>query len=697
MAFDTVIEPIARPGALRRVAATAGALGLAALLGVLFAFQWVEGERERELRSWQVRLGIVADSRAAALAEWLESQYAALRELSENASLQLYLTDLALAGAARDADPPEAQYLRNLLTATAARAGFEARRGPETPANVERTGLAGLALADSAGRPLVATPGMPPLAGRLKRLIDDAPKGERGLLDIHLGPDDQPAIGFLAPVFAVQGDDLVGYVIGLRQLGPDFYGRLDQPGETARTAETVLVRGAGAAIEYLSPLSDAPPLKRQLARTTARLDAAELLDRPGGFGQFVDYAGREVLATSRAVAGTPWTLIRKVGRDEALGETDRRLRATVAVLLLAILGAGVAIVAFWRHGASVRASEMAERFRLAKERNETLAEFLQVVTDGQPTAIVAVDDEGTITFANRRAAALAGATPADAVRKSLSSVLGPARAKPYDEANRRALAEGRHVTETLDGVDESGRRQVLKADHIPLPGDARRRAGALMIVDDVTELTVERERRERILRDLVRTLVAVVDRRDPYSAYHSERVAEVARAVAAEMGLSPLEVETVEIAGAVMNLGKISVPTAVLTKTGPLTDDELKLVRDSVLTSADLVENVAFEGPVAETIRQMQERWDGAGTPRGLSGEAILNTARALAVANAFVGMVSARAWRSGLDFDAAATSLMHQAGQALDRRAVAALINVLDSRGGRERWAHYGAAPAAV
>lgn len=694
MVFEALNEPDARPRALRRIAGGAAALGLTATLGVLLALHWAQGEQERELRAWQLRLGVVADSRAAALGDWLEAQHGSLRELADNAALQLYLTDLAFGGGA-DQDPPEAQYLRNLLAAVAARAGFSAPPGRETPANVARTGLAGLALADASGRPLVATPGMPPLAGKLRRLIDETPKGERGLLDLHLGPDDRPAIGFLSPIFAVQGDDLVGYVIGLKPVGDEFYARLAQPGETAASAETVLARSAGDAVEYLSPLADGtPPLRRRLARSTQRLAAAALVERPGGFGAFVDYAGREVLATSRAVPGAPWTLMRMIGRDEALGEANRRLAATLAVLLLAIAGAAVAIVAVWRHGASLRASELAERFRSAKERNEAMADFLRLVTDGQPTAIAAVDAEGAVTFANRRAAAMAGIEPADALGKSLASLLGPARARPYEEGNRRAAREGRRITETHDAAEADGRR-VLKTEHIPLP-DGAGRAGALMIVDDVTELVTERERRERILRDLVRTLVAVVDRRDPYSAHHSERVAEVARTVAAEMGLTAAEIDTVEIAGSLMNLGKIAVPSALLTKAGPLSEAELKLIRESILTSANLVENVAFDGPVAETIRQMQERWDGAG-PRGLAGETILPTARVLAAANAFVGMVSARAWRPGMALDAAATAMLREAGQAFDRRVVAALVNVLDSRGGRQRWAQYGAAPAAV
>ena len=80
-----------------------------------------------------------------------------------------------------------------------------------------------------------------------------------------------------------------------------------------------------------------------------------------GFGLYRDYRGVEVLATSRAIAGRPWVLIRKIDRDAALAETDRRLTVLLTVLLLSIGVAMTAIVAVWRHGTSVRAAQAAER------------------------------------------------------------------------------------------------------------------------------------------------------------------------------------------------------------------------------------------------------------------------------------------------------------------------------------------------
>jgi hypothetical protein len=95
-----------------------------------------------------------------------------------------------------------------------------------------------------------------------------------------------------------------------------------------------------------------------------------------------------------------------------------------------------------------------------------------------------------------------------------------------------------------------------------------------------------------------------------------------------------------------MNVGKILVPSDVLTRTEALGEAELQQIRNSIQASAELLQGVEFDGPVVETLRQLQENWDGSGAPRGLAGEEILLPARIVSVANAFVAMISPRAWR---------------------------------------------------
>ena len=235
---------------------------------------------------------------------------------------------------------------------------------------------------------------------------------------------------------------------------------------------------------------------------------------------------------------------------------------------------------------------------------------------------------------------------------------------------------------------------IHRSDLIPPEAREEMPPGVLMVSQDISETIKERQQHERIMRQLVSTLVSVVDRRDPYSANHSIHVGQVAHAVAEEMGLEDSLVEAVEIAGNLMNLGKISVPEEVLTKTERLTEEEVALIRDSVLTSADLIKSIEFDRPVEETLRQLLENYDGSGVPNGLEGDDISITARVVAAANAFVGMVSARSWRPGMNIDDAVNTLMQETGKKFDRRAISALANYIDNRAGREEWRSFGEAP---
>lgn len=687
-------EQKASGGVWARIGITAVILIALAVAGVVGILTFVESERERELRSWQVRMGIVTASRAAAVERWLVAQMDEVRGLADNPSVPLYATQILLAREGPEGPSPEAEYLSNLLTVSAARAGYDAApTGPDVEANVERQGVAGLAMIDMEGRPLVSTSYFPAIDREMRNWLSEAPRGEPLVRDMYQGPGGHPTMAFLAPVFPIQGDRVpeqqIGWVVGIKPIGDELYPLLDQPGDTQRSAEAVLVRADGAVIEYLSPLADGTaPFELTLARNTPELSAAAAIDSTGGFGIGRDYRDEPVLYTSRAVSGVDWALLYKIDRAEALADSERRLRQLLIGLLLGLGALVAALFGLWRHGASLRASAAADRFQQMAERFEAQRDLLRLVSDSQPASIAIIDDAGAYRFANARAALRAGVEKADMVGKTLAAIFGPERAKPYERLNREALEEG-EVQTAVHRFEEEAGTQVVETQHIPLAATADTPRGVLMVEEDITGQVIERERRERNLRQVVRTLVSVVDRRDPNAAHHSTRVAEVARAVAEEMGLDAVSVETASFAGQLLNLGKILVPEEILTKSGKLSEDEYRRVRESLLASADLLEGIEFDGPVVQTLRQSQERWDGTG-PDGVQGEGIIVTARVVAVANAFVAMVSPRAHRPGMDFDAAIETLMGEAGKAFDRRVVAALVGHLDNRGGREAWAEF-------
>nr|WP_246152477.1 HD domain-containing phosphohydrolase [Roseospira navarrensis] len=312
--------------------------------------------------------------------------------------------------------------------------------------------------------------------------------------------------------------------------------------------------------------------------------------------------------------------------------------------------------------------------------------FVRVVTDGQPTAIAAVDEAGRYTFANAQAAWGSGLDPEALVGRTLGEVMGPHAARRLQDLNARAHRDGAPVHD-LAAMERDGEERIIKSDHIPLAATRDHPNTVLMVLQDVSDLIGERQRREGILRDLVGTLVGLVDRRDPFSSDHSARVADLAVAIAREMGESDEVCRTVDFAGNLMNVGKILVPEEILTRTGPITEEEINTVRASVVQTADLLSGVDFDLPVGETLRQLQERWDGRGYPDGLRGEEILPPARIVMVANAFVGMVSPRAFRGPMTVEAALRELMDGVDVRYDRRPVAALMNYMENRGGAERW----------
>jgi len=418
------------------------------------------------------------------------------------------------------------------------------------------------------------------------------------------------------------------------------------------------------------------------------------VDSPGASAIKVNYDGVEVLTTGRKLARAPWYLVRTVPTAAALTEIQTRSAWTLTIFVAIIGALAGAMVIIWFYSTSVREAEAAEKYRISAELFTNVTEFLRVVTDNLPNPIFAVDGSGRYTFANMAASKDVEMHPRDMMGKLMSGVMGAARARTYQRINERVIDN--QVTEDdvqrIEGDSDADLR-ILRSSHLPIPATALRPAGALVLLDDLTEVSAERDRRERILRQLVQTLMAVVDRRDPFSANHSARVAEVSRAVAEEMDLSRIEADTADIAASLINLGKVLVPRELLTKTDDLSEDEREILRQSVQSSADLLEGVEFDGPVVRTIREVQERWDGSGQ-KGISGEDIVQAARIVAVANAFVGMVSARAYRDPLSFDQASGILQEGIDSAFDRRPVSALVNILDNRGGRERWEAYRQRP---
>ena len=162
-------------------------------------------------------------------------------------------------------------------------------------------------------------------------------------------------------------------------------------------------------------------------------------------------------------------------------------------------------------------------------------------------------------------------------------------------------------------------------------------------------------------------LTSSIDAKDRYTCGHSERVAALARSLATAAGLSPHDRERVYLAGLVHDIGKLGVPESVLTKPGPLTPDEFKIVRRHPGVGARILQRIPQMQDLIPGVLHHHERWDGKGYPAGLAGEAIPLYGRLIALADSFDAMSSNRHYRTALDEQRALKEVAAGAGAQFD------------------------------
>lgn len=180
-----------------------------------------------------------------------------------------------------------------------------------------------------------------------------------------------------------------------------------------------------------------------------------------------------------------------------------------------------------------------------------------------------------------------------------------------------------------------------------------------------------------ILDGIVKTLSKIVETRDPYTSGHEDQVAKIACRIAKEMKLTEDQVSSIHIAATLHDIGKISVPSEILTKPSVLSKLEREIIKTHCKVANDILVNIEFPYPVAEIIYQHHERMDGSGYPRGLKGEDIALEARIIGVADVIDAMASYRPYRPALGVDAAIDEIVKFRGVIYDSSVVDACLKV--------------------
>jgi putative nucleotidyltransferase with HDIG domain len=292
--------------------------------------------------------------------------------------------------------------------------------------------------------------------------------------------------------------------------------------------------------------------------------------------------------------------------------------------------------------------------------------MLARVPEQSPNMVLRLDAAGRVLYANPAAAhLLAACAPGEGARVPAAWAELTREACEFGMVRSEELALGAAFYDvTLAPVPEDGYVNVYAVDIT-----RRRRAEEAV-----------REASRKLLRSLEQTvamLARAVEKRDPYTAGHQQRVAAIAVAIAGEMGLPPERIEGLRLGAIIHDIGKLHTPVELLTKPGKLMAVELELIRQHPLAGYEIVKDVDFPWPVAQMVLQHHERMDGSGYPHGRKGEEIVLEARILAVADVVDGMSTHRPYRPALGLQAALQEIERMRGRWLDAQAVDACLRL--------------------
>jgi PAS domain S-box-containing protein/putative nucleotidyltransferase with HDIG domain len=254
----------------------------------------------------------------------------------------------------------------------------------------------------------------------------------------------------------------------------------------------------------------------------------------------------------------------------------------------------------------------------------------------------------------------------------------------------RTIATGEPHHETLPKLGGAGEVEGWLEVHVfpwidPATDNMK---GVIVNLQDITHrlqaqeaLTDSLAKLKKTLHGTVLALASAAERRDPYTAGHQRKVAQLACAIAREMGLNPEQIEGVRVIGLLHDIGKIAVPAEILTKTGKISESEFSLIKNHPQVGYEILKQVEFPWPVARAVLQHHERLDSSGYPEGLGGSEICLEARIIAVADVVEAMSFNRPYRSSLGIDQALGEILQYKGVRYDPEVVDACMGLFTAK----------------
>lgn len=320
------------------------------------------------------------------------------------------------------------------------------------------------------------------------------------------------------------------------------------------------------------------------------------------------------------------------------------------------------------------------------QSEEKYRNILENIEDGY----YEVDLAGNFTFFNNSMCIILGYSRDEMIGMNNRQFTNEENAKKLFEAFNRVYRTGEPAKEfDWQIIRKDGTKKYIEASVSLLKDSSDNIRGFRGIVHDITERKLAEVTLQKTLESLkkavgttIQVLVSALESRDPYTAGHQFRVAHLACAIAEEMGIVKDKIDGIFLAGSIHDIGKISVPTEILTKPTKLTELEFCLIKEHPQTGYEMLKHVESPWPLAQIVHQHHERIDGSGYPNHLKGNEIIIEARIMAVADVVEAMASHRPYRPSLGIEPALGEIKKNKGILFDEAVADACLRLFTEKG---------------
>ncbi|MBU0651608.1 MAG: PAS domain S-box protein [Proteobacteria bacterium] len=335
-------------------------------------------------------------------------------------------------------------------------------------------------------------------------------------------------------------------------------------------------------------------------------------------------------------------------------------------------------------------TEIAERKRAEKELRESEGRFRALVEQAAVGVAEIETSTGRVFTVNRCLCKMVGRTEEEVLASTFYMFTHPEDLHLHKEKTALLLA-GKigHYSLEKRYHKKNGETVWVNITVSPLwkPGETPERN--MVVVENITERKRAEEQLQQTIENLrkavnttIQVMVSTVEARDPYTSGHQLRSADLARAIATEMGLPQDKIDAIRMAGSIHDIGKISIPAEILSKPTQLSEIEFALIKAHAQRGFEMLKDVESPWPLAEIVYQHHERMDGSGYPRNLKGDDILMEARILTVADVVEAMASHRPYRAALGIEAALTEIEKNKGILYDADAADVCLRLFREKG---------------